>query len=320
MCVQQKKHSKICNIGDSHILYALLLCVQGVSLSINTFHQVEHGCLNQKQRPAPEAFFIFYMELLFSSWGLMVSGFKGHGGDQRLVSVNMVCSFLTVLKPLTVSTNSSSSMNCGSRPGVRPGGPFRPGCHKRARHTFLGSLTIPLSWPDVFGSHTSSSPADFTSISWLTLRLRELTLRTPSSPWGGGTSPTGSHLASGTSWREREDMDMDMDDTRARGGASFWRGLDLPPSSCWSLWGSHYQPGLLHQVECQTGGVVRSDTHSWTNNTWGVRGTCERPHQDGVAGWVNSHGVPLLPGQAHQGGPLSGVGGRFNQDLKQIKH
>lgn len=30
----------------------------------------------------------------------------------RLVSVNMVCSFLTVLKPLMVSTNSSSSMNC----------------------------------------------------------------------------------------------------------------------------------------------------------------------------------------------------------------
>lgn len=29
----------------------------------------------------------------------------------------MVCSFLTVLKPLTVSTNSSSSMNCRSRPG-----------------------------------------------------------------------------------------------------------------------------------------------------------------------------------------------------------
>lgn len=35
-----------------------------------------------------------------------------HQTRHRLVSVNMVCSFLTVLKPLTVSTNSSSSMNC----------------------------------------------------------------------------------------------------------------------------------------------------------------------------------------------------------------
>lgn len=33
----------------------------------------------------------------------------------RLVSVNMVCSFLTVLKPLIVSTNSSSSINCRRR-------------------------------------------------------------------------------------------------------------------------------------------------------------------------------------------------------------
>lgn len=44
--------------------------------------------------------------LVVSCQGSKVS--PGH----RLVSVNMVCSFLTVLKPLTVSTNSSSSMNC----------------------------------------------------------------------------------------------------------------------------------------------------------------------------------------------------------------
>lgn len=98
-----------------------------------------------------------------------------------MVSVNMVCSFLTVLKPLTVSTNSSSSMNCKSRPGVRSG-PVQTLVSEGAQHTLCGCLTIPLSWPDVFGSHTSSSPTDFTSISWLTLRLRELTLRTPSSP------------------------------------------------------------------------------------------------------------------------------------------
>lgn len=100
---------------------------------------------------------------------------------QRLVSVNMVCSFLTVLKPLTVSTNSSSSMNCDSTSGLRPE-PVPTLVSERAQHTFLGSLTIPLSWPDVFGSHVSSSTPDFPSIIWLTLRLRELTLRTASSP------------------------------------------------------------------------------------------------------------------------------------------
>lgn len=175
---------------------------------------------------------------------------------QRLVSVNMVCSFLTVLKPLTVSTNSSSSMNCKSRSGFRSGfrsEPVQTLVSERAQHTFLGSLTIPLSCRDVLGSHTSSSPTDFTSISWLTLRLRVLTLRTPSSPWGG-TSPTGSHLASSTSWRGGHAHGCHVHTQRC----FFLWGLDLPPSSCWSLWGSHCQPSPLCQVECQTGGVVRS--------------------------------------------------------------
>lgn len=58
----------------------------------------------------------------------------------------------------------------------------------------------------MFGSHASSSPVkDFPSITWLTLRLREFTLRMPSSSWGG-TSSSGSHLASSTScrWGERD--------------------------------------------------------------------------------------------------------------------
>lgn len=38
------------------------------------------------------------------------------------------------------------------------------------------------------------------------------------------------------------------------------------------------------------------------------------PHQNRVAGWINSHGAPLLHGQGHQRGSLSSVGG-FVQDL-----
>ncbi|TNN28470.1 hypothetical protein EYF80_061382 [Liparis tanakae] len=45
------------------------------------------------------------------AWPGAPVGFKGRPRGHRLVSVNMVCSFLTVLNPLTVSTNSSSSMN-----------------------------------------------------------------------------------------------------------------------------------------------------------------------------------------------------------------
>lgn len=48
----------------------------------------------------------------------------------RLVSVNMVCSFLTVLNPLMVSTNSSSSINCeGEEQSVLNGG-YRTPEHK----------------------------------------------------------------------------------------------------------------------------------------------------------------------------------------------
>lgn len=137
----------------------------------------------------------------------------------------------------------------------------------QVKHTFLGSLTIPLSWPEMFGSHASSSPArDFPSITWLTLRLREFTLRIPSSPWGG-TSSAGSHLASSTSWWEGRKTDMLA--VRTCGHTLLARRWILPLSSWWSPWVLHCWRSLSCQVQCQT-----EKERGWLfNNRWNTR-TC----------------------------------------------
>lgn len=228
---------------------------------------------------------------------------------QRLVSVNMVCSFLTVLKPLTVSTNSSSSMNCKGRSGLRSE-PVQngPSIHfwglspSRCR----GLMCLGPTRPRL--PSTSRPSAGWRCVSG-------------SSRWGPPAPPEGGRPRRAHIWPP----------THPGQTGRTWTWMPYPHAQALFFVRTGFTSILMLKplrVTLPAKPVVSGRVSNWGRGKVtkvvvketrpdGELNRCA--YQDRVAGRINSHGASHLHGQAHQWGSLSGVGG-FIQDLQQTKH